>query len=80
MVCVHINPHVDSLERVANDRLRIHRLYCSGEFILFYFFTFSPTPACHSSLSAGERGEKMEGGAVGAASENDGGKTVACRV
>lgn len=42
--------------------------------------TFSPAPTCHSSLSAGEGGEKMERGAAGATPKNDGGKAVTCRV
>lgn len=40
----------------------------------------SPAPASHSSLSAGEGGEEMEGGVAGAASEDDGGKAVTRRV
>lgn len=52
--------------------------------VLSIFFlssmTFPPAPACHSSLSAGEGGEKMERGAAGAAPKNDGGKAVTCGV
>lgn len=34
---IHINPHMDTLERVATYRLRIHCLCCLRECTVFFF-------------------------------------------
>lgn len=80
VVYIRMNPHVGILERIA-ERSRIHCLCCPGECTaLFFFFSFFNVPAFHSLLSAGEGGKEMEGGVVGAASKDDGGKAVTRRV
>lgn len=75
VVHIRMNSLVGALERIA-ERSRIHCLCCPGECTPHSFFFFlSYTP-----LSAGEGGEEMEGGVVGATSEDDGGEAVTCRV
>lgn len=56
-------------------------IVCALKNILYIFFLYIfITHAAPSTLSAGEGGEEMEGGVVGATSEDDGRKTVARRV